>query len=181
MTSVRGRRRLHFERSSAAPIVAPLDFSPPPESGDKLSNQPAGPLATKRPIANVLAAAINIPKFSKDDLQQILKTILEARVPTPAPVLASTPIHASALVLALAPVLAPAHAPAPAPALIVAEAPRKKLKARSSNVYREKSHMDYYNFCQQCEDYFATAGATGLTQILFAMSFLRNRISFCWQ
>ena len=41
--------------------------------------------------------------------------------------------------------------------------------------------MDCYNFCQKCEDYFVTAGATGPTQIPFAASFLRNRISFRWQ
>ena len=41
--------------------------------------------------------------------------------------------------------------------------------------------MDCSNFCQQCEDYFATAGAMRLTQILFATSFLRDRISFRWQ
>ena len=41
--------------------------------------------------------------------------------------------------------------------------------------------MDCYNFCQQYEDYFATAGATGPTRILFATSFLRDRISFRWQ
>ena len=41
--------------------------------------------------------------------------------------------------------------------------------------------MDCYNFCQQCEDYFATAGATGPTRISFAASFLRDRISFRWQ
>ena len=41
--------------------------------------------------------------------------------------------------------------------------------------------MDCYNFCQQSEDYFAIAGATGPTQIPFAASFLWDRISFCWQ
>ena len=41
--------------------------------------------------------------------------------------------------------------------------------------------MDCYNFCQQYEDYFATAGATGPTRILFAASFLRDQISFRWQ
>ena len=35
--------------------------------------------------------------------------------------------------------------------------------------------------CHQCEDYFATARATGANQIPFTTSFLRDRISFCWQ
>ena len=94
-------------------------------------------------------------------MQKIFKAVLEARAPVPAPV--------------------PVPAPAPALASIVAEAPWEKLKARSPDLYREKSHMDCYNFCQQCEDYFATAGATGPTRIPFAASFLQDRISFRWQ
>ena len=166
MTSVGGRGRPRHERFSAAPSVAPPDSSPPPESGDELSEQPAGP-STKPPVANAPAAANSIPKYSEDDLQQILKTVLEARVPAPAPVLAP------------ASVLAPLPAPAPAP--IVAEAPREKLKARSPDLYRGKSYIDCYNFCQQYEDHFATNGATGPTRIPFVASFLRERISFCWQ
>ena len=172
MTSVWGRGRPRRERPSVtpsvAPSVAPPDSSPPPESGDELSDQPAGP-STKPPVANAPAAANSIPKYSEDDLQRILRTVLEARVPAPAPVLAPAPVPA------------PVPAPAPAPAPIVAEAYRKKLKARFPDVYRGKSHIDCYNFCQQYEDYFATAGATGPTWILFAASFLRNRISFRWQ
>ena len=41
--------------------------------------------------------------------------------------------------------------------------------------------MEYYNFCQQYEDHFATAGAKGPNRILFAASFLHDRINFCWQ
>ncbi len=41
--------------------------------------------------------------------------------------------------------------------------------------------MECYNFCPQCEDYFATCGAIGPKRIPFADSFLRDRINFCWQ
>ena len=41
--------------------------------------------------------------------------------------------------------------------------------------------MECYNFCQQCEDHFATAGAKGPNRIPFAASFLRDRINFRWQ
>ena len=41
--------------------------------------------------------------------------------------------------------------------------------------------MDCYNFCQQYENYFATARVMGPTRIPFAVSFLRDRISFRWQ
>ncbi len=56
-----------------------------------------------------------------------------------------------------------------------------KLKAKTPDVYRGRSHMKCYNFCQQCEDHFATCGATGPNQIPFAASFLRDRINFRWQ
>ena len=98
MTSVQGRRRLRCKHFSAAPSIAPPDSSPSPESGDKLSDQPARPSETKPPVANTLAAT-SVPKYSGDDLQRILKAVLEAWAPIPA----------------LAPILAPAS--------IVAEAP----------------------------------------------------------
>ena len=41
--------------------------------------------------------------------------------------------------------------------------------------------MACYNFCQECKEYFATAGAKGPNRIPFAASFLQNRISFRWQ
>ena len=158
MTSIRGHGRFRCEHSSVAPSIAPLDFSLPSELGDKLFDQPAGPSGTKPPVVNTPVAVTSIPKYSKDDLQRILKTVLKARVPAPTPV------------------LAPASTPAPVP--IVAETPYKKLKARFPDVNRGKFYIDCYNFCQQWEDYFATARATGLIRILFATSFLQDRISF---
>ncbi len=55
------------------------------------------------------------------------------------------------------------------------------LKAKTPDVYRGRSHMECYNFCQQCEDHFATCGATGPNRIPFAASFLRDQINFRWQ
>ena len=166
MTSVRGhecpRRKRLSVTSSVAISVVPPDSFPPRKSADELSDQLAELSGPKPPVANALAAT-SVLKYSEDDLQRILKAVLEARAPVPA--------------LALA----PAYAPAPALAPIVAKAPREKLKACSLDVYRGKSHMDYYNFWQQYEDYFATTGITEPTRILFATSFLRDRISFRWQ
>ena len=122
-----------------------------PPPKSEFSKQPAGPSGAKLPVA--IVPTTDVPKYSEDDLQRILKTVLEARTPTPAP----------------------------APAPIVSKLPQDKLKARFPDVYCGKFHMDYYNFCQQCEDYFATAGATGPIRIRFAASFLRDRISFHWQ
>ncbi len=56
-----------------------------------------------------------------------------------------------------------------------------KLKAKTSDVYRGRSHMGYYNFCQQCEDHFATCGATRPNRIPFVAFFLQDRINFRWQ
>ena len=51
--------------------------------------------------------------------------------------------------------------------------PRERpLKARLPDVYRGNNHMACYNFCQQYEDHFATAGVKRLTCISFATSFL---------
>ena len=157
MTSVQGCGRPRHKRPFVAPSVAPSvalpNSSPPPELGDELSDQPARPSGPKPLVANT-PAAISILKYSENDLQKILKAVLEARAPVPAPV------------------------PVPVPTSIVAKAPREKLKACSLDVYRGKSHIDCYNFCQQCEDYFAIAGATGATRVPFAASFLWDRISF---
>ena len=61
------------------------------------------------------------------------------------------------------------------------EGPRESpLKARFLDLYYGKSHMDCYQFCQQCEDHFETAGATGPNRVSFAASFLRGPINFCW-
>ncbi len=43
------------------------------------------------------------------------------------------------------------------------------------------SHIECYNFCQQCEDNFAITKAIGPNQILFATSFFWDQINFCWQ
>ena len=59
--------------------------------------------------------------------------------------------------------------------------PQKSLlKARFSNLYYGKSYMECYHFCQQYEDYFATATATGLNKILIAAYFFYGRVSFRW-
>ena len=47
-------------------------------------------------------------------------------------------------------------------------------------MYYGKLYMDCYHFCQQCEDHFETAGATGFNQTPFVAFFLRGNISVCW-
>ncbi len=56
-----------------------------------------------------------------------------------------------------------------------------KVKVKTPDVYCGRSHMECYNFCQQCKDHFATCRATGPNRIPFAVSFLRDQINFHWQ
>ena len=59
--------------------------------------------------------------------------------------------------------------------------PRERpLKARTPETYSGKSHMDCYHFCQQCEDYFKTSGASGMNRTPFAATFLYGAISLRW-
>ena len=56
-----------------------------------------------------------------------------------------------------------------------------KFKAKTLDVYYNRSHIECYNFCQLCEEYFTTCGATESNQIPFAAFFLQDRINFCLQ
>ena len=59
--------------------------------------------------------------------------------------------------------------------------PRKcPFKVRTPETYSGKSHVDYYHFCQQCEDYFETSGAIGMNCTPFAATFLHGPISLRW-
>ena len=72
MTSIRDRNYLCRERL----FKALLDSSPSLESDGKLFNQLAGPLG---PYLAVIPTTIPpISKYTKEDLQQIFKTVLEA-------------------------------------------------------------------------------------------------------
>lgn len=60
----------------------------------------------------------------------------------------------------------------PAIAASLLKDPRERpLKARLPDVYRGKIHLEYYNFCQQCKNHFATAGAKALNRIFFVTLF----------
>ena len=60
------------------------------------------------------------------------------------------------------------------------EPQKRPLKTRIPKTYSEKSHMNCYHFCQQCEDYFETSGAIEINRIFFAASFLCSSISLKW-
>ena len=62
----------------------------------------------------------------------------------------------------------------------LAEPQKRPLKARTTETYWGKSHIECYHFYQQCEDHFETSGATGINHTPFASSFLRGSISLRW-
>ena len=139
----------------------------------------AGPRARRSPRRNA-------PLTGKDELAGAAPTE-GSGTPIPTPVLsrASTP--------------APATAPAAAPSLdnklfkqfikayleaqvpgrteVDSEPREQPLKARFPDLYYGNSHMDCYRFCQQCKDYFETAGAKGPNRIPFAALFLRGSVT----
>ena len=57
---------------------------------------------------------------------------------------------------------------------------KQPLKARLPDLYYGNSHMDYYRFCQHCEDHFKIAGAKRPNKILFADSFLHGSVTQQW-
>ena len=57
---------------------------------------------------------------------------------------------------------------------------KRLLKARIPDVYWDKTHLKYFHFFQQYEDYFATARAKGQNWMPFATTFLKNTVLFCW-
>ena len=113
------------------------------------------------PIITLLIASgsadSSVVRYSENNLQQILSTVLDFG--PSAPVL--VPVVATAL-----------HY----------EGPREwSLKAWFPNIYWGKTYLECYNFFLQFKDHFATTNATGLNRVLFAATFLKNIILFCWQ
>lgn len=148
----RGCPRKVYGHSSALnpPGSTPSRSTSPLEVLDELSEPPLLS-GHPTPAPDAPPSAPSAAKYTEEDLQRILKTLLEARTAAPAPI-------------------------------TFPEGPREcPLKARFPEVYTGENHMDCYNFCQQCEDHFATAGAKGPNRITFAASFLRDRINFRWQ
>ena len=128
----------------------------------------------------------NLPPAGEDKLTNVLLTKSSGTViPTP--------------VVSRAPTLAPATAPAATlssdkelfkqfikayleaqvlgQTKVDSESYKQPLTARFPDFYYVNSHMDCYQFYQQCKDHFETAGAKRLNKIPFAASFLRGSIT----
>lgn len=104
------------------------------------------------------APASAVPSTNDELFKKFMEAYLAAQGQPPAPIPSSTP------------------APAPAPF----EPCERLLKARFPELYFDNSHTDCYNFCQQYEDYFETARATGINRVSFTASFLRGRMPQRW-
>ena len=106
------------------------------------------------PLAAFGSANSFVVRYLKDDLQRILRIVLDSR----------SPVSFPAVVVVAAPHF---------------ESPRERLlKAWFSDIYWGKTHVECYNFFQQCKDHFTTAGATGQNGVPFAATFLKNTALF---
>ena len=125
----------------------------------------------------------------KDELASAAPTE-GSSTPTPTPVVfrASTP--ASAIAPAVAPSLdnklfkqfmkAYLEAQVPGWKKIDPEPHKQRLKAQFPDLYYGNLHIDCYQFCQQCEDHFATAGTIEPNKISFAALFLHRLVTQQW-
>ena len=57
---------------------------------------------------------------------------------------------------------------------------KQPLKTLFPGLYYGNSHMDCYQFCQDCEDHFKTAGAKWPNKIPFAGLFLCGLVTQQW-
>ena len=108
------------------------------------------PTPTAASIVALLAASgfadSSMVRYSEDEPQQIFRAVLDFRPLAPFPTLGVTTAPHS-------------------------KKPRERLlKAWFPDIYWGKTHLEYYNFFQQCKDHFATAGAMGSSRVPFRLS-----------
>ena len=152
------RSRRNVPPSSVGPSLPEEPASPPeePVSPGEVTLAPSdvGPPdapASDAPAPDALVPAPAPPHYSKEDFQLMMKVCIDS-------------ILQAQVVCSTEP----------------ASHREGQLKARLPNFYYNKFHIGCYHFCQECENHFDTAGATGSNQTSFAALFLRNRISFLW-
>ena len=154
---------------------------------------PEGSRPRRSPRRNLLP-----PDPVEDELTRVPGPVGGLHSGSTSPALSRNPTPGPELVPALNPAPVPAPVPAPPASdelfrqfmrayLESNQGPRpppaereRSFKAKVSEVYYGKSHMDCYHFCQQCKDHFETAGATGTNRTLFAAFFLCGNISVRW-
>ena len=139
----------------------------------------ARPLASRNPCQNP-------PSTAKGELAGAAP-IEGNGTPTPTPVVSRAPTPALAITSAVAPSLdnklfkqfikAYLEAQVPGQTEVDSEPRKQSLKAQFPDLYYGNLHMDCYQFCQQCEEHFKTAGARGPNRIAFAALFLCGSVT----
>ena len=120
---------------------------------NKINNTPIVPRAPIPAVAPLLVSALfSMTWYLEDNLQRILKIVLDFRLLAPLPTFIPQKYKG------------PYEMP---------------LKPHFLDVYQGKIHVEYYNFFQQCKDYFATAEAKCQNQVGFAATFLKDAALFC--
>lgn len=94
----------------------------------------------------------HISKYTKDNLQWILKTVLEVQP------------------------LACGHGWE-----TLENALEWTLKLRALDIYKDQLDIDFYDFIQQYKDHFATSGSQDRKQVLFPAILVKERALNRWQ
>ena len=131
----------------------------------------------------------NPPLIGKDGLASPALTE-GSGTPTPTPVVfcAPTPAPATAPAFALSTdnelfkqfIKAYLEAQVPGQKEVDPEPRKQPPKDQFPDLYYANLHMDYYQFCQQYEDHFITAGTKRSNRILFAALFLHRSVTQQW-
>ena len=102
-----------------------------------------------------------------------------SRAPTPAPPVAFTiaPSSNNKLLKQFMKAYSEAQVPGRIAWEVDTEFCEQPLKAWFSDLYYGNLYIDCYRFCQQCEDYFKTAGAKRPNRISFAALFLHGFVT----
>lgn len=95
---------------------------------------PNNPTSSSNPKPSL--AVFQIPKYTKDDLQRIFRTVLESQS-----FITCGQDHE-----------------------ISKNCPEQVFKARVPNVYKDKSHINYYNFIQQYKNHLPCLGLGAATE-----------------
>lgn len=93
-----------------------------------------------------ISTPLQLTKYTKDELYQIFKTILKMRILIPYKDQKD-----------------------------LKEFLEQALKSRTPDFYKGKYHIDYYEFIQQCKDYFAIFGSKNCNRDFFTITFLKKK------
>lgn len=149
------RRSPHQNPPLVDSVDDELDDGPPGASTESSGSMaPTSQVSSRAPtLGPTPAPNTSVGRYTDEDLQKATKLALESFLQ------------------------GQEHAQRQAGFQVPAEPRERPLKARFPDLYFGNSHLDRYRFCQQCEDHFKTARATGSNRVCFAASFLRGMMT----